>query len=167
MDLQHGALITVLVLAAAWALRGSRPAGIAFIVLALLSPRPLMLPVVGYLLWRQSSLRVPAAVIAVAYVVAVAATGYGDDWVVMLSRSGLDVYAAPLNLAPSRFIGSLWIPIGAALAAWLAWRGRPGFAAVVMNPYLLPHYLLFALLELSGSTQVGTRGDRQQDLEVR
>lgn len=150
IDLQHGALITVLVCVAAWALRGSRLAAIGFLVLALLSPRPLMLPVVAYLLWQQRWLRLPAVALVVAYAVAVAVTGYGDDWIAMLVTSGLDMYGTPLNLSPSRFIGGAWIPLGVALAAVLTWKGRPGFAALAINPYLLPHYLLFALLELPG-----------------
>jgi hypothetical protein len=153
MDLQHGALIMMLVCVAAWALRGSRVAGRAFIALALLSPRPLMLPIAAYLLWRQPSLRLAALLIAVVSVVGVVATGYADDWVGMLLRSGLDMYNTPLNLSPSRFIGSAWLPIGALLAAVLTWRGHPGFAALAINPYVLPHYLLFALLELSKGAQ--------------
>ena len=47
MDLQHGAMITILVCVAAWALRGVRGAAIGFFILALLSPRPLMFPIVG------------------------------------------------------------------------------------------------------------------------
>jgi len=150
IDLQHGALITVLVCVAAWALRGSRIAAIAYLFLALLSPRPLMLPVVAFLLWQQRWLRLPAVALVVAYAVAVAFTGYGDDWIAMLVTSGLDMYGTPLNLSPSRFIGGAWIPLGLTLAAVLTWKGRPGFAALAINPYLLPHYLLFALLELPG-----------------
>ena len=148
MDLQHGALITMLVCAAAWALRGSRVGGLFFIALCFLSPRPLMVPVAVYLLWKQPALRVPTLVIGALSAVGVVATGYAADWVGMLLRSGLDPYSTPLNLSPSRFIGSLWLPIGALLAVILTWRGHPGFAALAINPYVLPHYLLFGLLEL-------------------
>lgn len=150
IDLQHGALITPLVCVAAWGLRGSRAAAFTFLVLALLSPRPLMLPVAAFLLWRQPALRLPAIGLAIAYAIGVALTGYGDDWITMLATSGLDMYGTPLNLSPSRFLGGAWIPIGLLLAALLTWRGHPGFAALVANPYVLPHYLLFALLELPG-----------------
>lgn len=158
MDLQHGALITVLVCVAAWALRGSRTAGVAFLVLTLLSPRPLMLPVAAYLLWRQPALRMQAVLVAAVYGLGVLATGYADDWIGMLVRSSLDMQGTPLNLSPSRFVGSAWIPIGAVFAVWLTLRGHPGFAALAMNPYVLPHYLLFALLELRG----GARSWRQR-----
>lgn len=151
MDVQHGALITPLVLAGAWALRESRPAGIAFIAIALLSPRPLMLPVVAFLLWRQPWLRIPTLVMTVASIVGVLATGYADDWLTVLTSRGLDPYGAPLNLSPTRLIGSWWIPLGLAAAAWLTYRGRPGLAALAMSPYVLPHYLLFGLLGLDAS----------------
>lgn len=149
MDAQHGALITILVLAAAWALRGSRPAGIAFFMLALLSPRPLMIPVVAFLLWRQPLLRMPAVVITVVSAIGVLATGYTDDWLAVLTSRGLDPYSAPFNLSPTRLIGSWWIPLGLGAAAWLTLHGRPGIAALAISPYVLPHYLLFGLLELA------------------
>ena len=165
MDLQHGALITFLVLAAAWGLRGSRVGGIGFIVLTLLSPRPLMLPVAGYLLWRQHSLRLPALGLLVAAALGVTLTGYAGQWVGMLASSGLDMYGTPLNLSPSRFIGSWWIPLGALIAIWLTVRGRPGFAALAINPYVLPHYLLFALLELRPHGQHHPMADGNDETE--
>ncbi len=154
MDMQHGALITVLVLAAAWALRGSLPAGIAFIALALLSPRPLMIPVVAFLLWRQPSMRMPAIVMTVASGFGVLATGYATDWLAVLTSRGLDPYNALLNVSPTRIIGSWWIPLGLVAAAWLTYRGRPGLAALAISPYVLPHYLLFGLLDLDRSRQL-------------
>ena len=155
VDLQHGAMITILVCVAAWALRGSRAAGIAFVILSLLSPRPLMLPIVGFLLWRHPGLRLPTVIIVPVYLLAVLATGYADDWLGMLRRSSLDMYVSPLNLSPSRFIGSAWIPVGLALAAGLVILGKPGLAALAASPYLLPHYLLFALLDLPSSRVAG------------
>ena len=148
MDFQHGALIMPMVLAAAWALRGSRVGGLAFILFTLLSPRPLMLPVAAYLLWRQPSLRLPATALLVANGAVVLLSGYADEWVTMLLTVGTDGIGTPLNLSPSRFIGRAWIPIGVVLATWLAIRGRVGLAALAISPYLLPHYLLFALLDL-------------------
>jgi hypothetical protein len=158
MDVQHGAFITILVAVGAWALRGSRIAGIAFIVLALMSPRPLMLPIAAYVLWQQPSLRVPALVVFVLHGVAVLLTGYGDDWIAMLLSVGTDGITSPFNLSPSRFVGTWWLPIGACLAVFLTWRGHVGFAALAISPYLLPHYLLFALLELDRAAWI--RGGR-------
>lgn len=148
MDLQHGALLTVIVCIAAWALRGSRVAGLAFIVLTLLSPRVLMVPIVAYLLWKQPWLRVPAIAMAVVHSLAVLATGYADDWIVTLLTVGTDQTGTLLNLSPSRFIGGWWLVLGVPLGILLTIRGRVGFAALAASPYVLPHYLLLLLLEL-------------------
>ena len=148
MDLQHGALLTIIVCVAAWALRGSRAAGIAFVVLAVLSPRVLMVPIIVYLLWKRPGLRVPAVVIVVIHSVAVLATGYADEWISSLLASGTEQVGTLLNLSPSRFIGGWWLVAGVPLAIWLTVVGRPGFAALTISPYVLPHYLLLLLLEL-------------------
>ena len=148
MDLQHGALFTIIVFVAAWALRGSRVAGIAFVAIAMLSPRPLMVPIVAYLLWRQPELRIPSAVLFVAHSLAVLATGYAADWASVLFTVGTEQVNTMLNLSPSRFLGGWWIPIGLGLGAWLTYRGRAGLAALAVSPYVLPHYLLLGLLEL-------------------
>lgn len=148
MDLQNGAIITVLVAVAAWALRGSRIAGITFIVLTVISPRPLMLPIAAYLLWKQPWLRLPSIAIFVVHALAVLATGYGDDWVRMLLTVGTDGIDSAFNVSPSRFIGGWWFPIGVVGTVWLIRRGNVGLAALAISPYLLPHYLLFGLLEL-------------------
>ena len=149
MDAQHGALITPIVLAAAWALKGSRTASVAFIVLTLLSPRPLMLPIAAYLLWQQSWLRIPSVALFVVHAAAVLATGYAGDWLAMLFSSGTDPIAGPYNLSPTRFFGAVWLPIGVTLAVFLTWRGRVGLAGLAMSPYVLPHYLLLLLLEIA------------------
>ena len=149
MDAQHGALITPIVLAAAWALKGSRTASVAFIILTLLSPRPLMLPIAAYLLWQQPWLRIPSVALFVAHAAAVLATGYAGDWLAMLSSQGTDPIAGPYNLSPTRFLGALWLPIGVALAVFLTWRGRVGWAGLAISPYVLPHYLLLLLLEIA------------------
>jgi hypothetical protein len=148
MDVQQGALITVITLAAAWALSGSRAASIAFIVLALLSPRPLMIPIAAYLLWSQPWLRLPSLALLVLSGAAVLATGYADEWAHILLFVSGDAFDSPFNLAPSRVIGAAWMPIALAAAALLTWRRHVGLAAVVANPYVLPHYLLLAILEL-------------------
>lgn len=148
MDLQHGALITPIVLAAAWGLRGSRMGSIAFVVLTLLSPRPLMLPIAAFLLWRQPWLRLPALGLFTVHGAGVLLSGYAFDWIQVLLTVGADMVGTLLNLSPSRFIGAWWFPVGAALATWLTYRGRVGLAALAVNPYVLPHYLLFALLDL-------------------
>lgn len=153
MDVQHGALTMPMVLLAAWGLRGSRFGSVGFILFTLLSPRPLMVPVAAYLLWRQPWLRLPALALAAANVAVVLASGYADDWIGMLTSVGTVPTAAPLNLSPSRFLGTWWIPIGFVLALLLTLRGRIGLGALAISPYVLPHYLLFALLDLGRADQ--------------
>lgn len=148
MDIQHGALLTIIVCVAAWALRGSRVAGVAFIAITLLSPRPLMLPIAAYLLWKEPWLRVPSVALFAVHALAVLATGYADDWIIALASVGIDQMGTPLNLSPSRFLGQSWIPIGAMVAVWLTRRHSPWLAALAINPYVLPHYLLFLLIGL-------------------
>jgi hypothetical protein len=148
MDVQHGSFIALILLAAAWALNGSRVAALGFIVLALLSPRPLMLPIAGYLLWKQPWLRLPSLALFIAHAAGVLATGYGDDWVGMLLASGTDGIEGPFNLSPSRLLGRMWLLTGIALAVFLTVRGRVGWAALAISPYVLPHYLLLLLLEI-------------------
>ena len=115
-----------------------------------------MLPIAIYLLWKHTRLRLPSAALFVAHGVAVLATGWADDWIAALLAVGADQVDTLLNLSPSRFIGIWWLPIGAVIGAWLILRGHPGFAAMAVNPYLLPHYLLFGLLELDPAVE----GDR-------
>ena len=59
-DLQLGNVMTFVLLAAAWALRGNRIGALAFIACCLLFPRPFMLPIAVWLLWKQPWLRWPA-----------------------------------------------------------------------------------------------------------
>lgn len=153
MDLQHGAILTVIVLLAAWGLRGQRWAVIGFLLLTVLSPRPLMVPIAFYFLWTQPWVRWPAVAIVVLHAVAVVLTGYAEDWVTMLTSVGTDGVDKPFNLSPSRFVGRWWLLVGVPLAAWLTWRGRVGLAALAISPYLLPHYLLIAVLELRDGRQ--------------
>ena len=161
MDLQHGALLTVIVCVAAWAVRGSMVAGMAFVVMALFSPRALMLPIVLFVLWKNPRLRLPAMGIAVVHSLAVVATGYADDWLSVLLTTGTGQIETLLNLSPSRYLGGWWLLAGVPLAAWLTVRGRIGFAALAISPYVLPHYLLVLLLELNPS-KLGTHDDLAQ-----
>lgn len=146
-DVEAGNVMVFVLLAAAWALRGNTVAIGAFMVLAVVMPRPLMLPVLGWLLWRHSAWRVAFVAIFVAHLAAVLATGWGGEWLSVLLTSG-DEIASPLNLGPSRFIGAAWLVIGLPLAAWLTWHGRLGWASLAVSPYWLPYYLLMPVLEL-------------------
>jgi hypothetical protein len=145
-DVQTGNLMTFVTLAGLLALRGSRAATAAFLVLAVLVPRPLMLPLAAWLLWHRPATRLPFVVFFVAHAVVVVWLGYGQDWLAALTDVNAEL-ANAYNFGPSRFIGEWWIPIGLALAAWLTWRGNLGFASLVISPYWLPYYFLMLVLE--------------------
>lgn len=167
MDLQHGAMLTIIVFFAAWALRQRRWAVVGFLALTVLSPRPLMLPIAIYLVWTQPWARWPAVAIVVVHSIGILLTGYAADWVGMLTAVGTDGVEKAFNLSPSRFLGRAWLILGLPAAAWLTWRGRVGFAALAISPYLLPHYLMFALLELDRNADARRSLPRERPAQVR
>lgn len=147
-DVQTGNVMVFILLAAAWALTGSRLASGAYLILAILIPRPLMLPVAAWLLWKRPEWRLPFAAAFAAHALAVLAIGWGPEWIGTIVAAGRDA-DLPSNVGPSRFIGTLpWLAIGLPLAAWLTWRGRIGLASIAASPYWLPYYLIMPLLEL-------------------
>lgn len=146
-DVDLGNLVTFAFVFAVMALRGSRIGTAAFFAVALLVPRPVMVPVSVWLLWHRPETRLPVAVAAVVSVLGAAATGYLPQWLGVLTSSTGDM-THELNYAPSRIIGSWWIVVGLPLAAVLTWKGRLGWASLAAAPYWLPYYLLFGLLEL-------------------
>jgi hypothetical protein len=146
-DVEAGNLVTFAFALAAWALHGRSWAIGGYLGLLLLVPRPLMLPVAVWLLWRHPEWRGRFAVMFAVHAVAVALSGWGPEWIAALLAS-TDEMTSGLNYGPSRLIGAVWIPIGLAIAAILTWRGRLGLASVAASPYWLPYYFLFALLEL-------------------
>jgi hypothetical protein len=72
--------------------------------------------------------------------------GFGPAWLDALLHATEGVEVA--DFGPAAFIGSLWLPIGLVLAAFLTWRGRLGLASLAASPYWLPQYLLMLLLDL-------------------
>jgi hypothetical protein len=146
-DVETGNIMTFVVVLAVLAVRGSRIAGAAYLLLIILVPRPIQVPVAAWLLWRRPDLRLPFAAAFVLHTVAVFAVGYGNEWIGALLGSGSEL-GGTLNLAPSAVIGWLWIPISVALSVWFFSRGRLGLASVALSPYWLPYYLLMLLLEL-------------------
>jgi len=147
-DVETGNVLVFVVLSAAWALRGN-PVGIgAFLVLTLWFPRPLMLPILAYLLWKQPAWRVPAVALAVVMTLAALASGWAWDWVRLLTTLGAEA-GSPNNLGPTRFLGPWWLLIGVPLAVWLTRRKHLGWASLAVSyPYVLPYYLLMLVLEL-------------------
>jgi hypothetical protein len=130
------------------ALAGRRWAIVGFVVLAALVPRPLMVPVLAWLLWRSGLARVTFAAAAVTVVAAALIQGDLGTWLGRLVSTPANELAAPWNVGPSAIIGAAWIPVGIVLGAWLTYRGRLGLASLAFTPYVIHYYAIFALLEL-------------------
>jgi hypothetical protein len=154
-DVEAGNLMVFVLVVAVWAVSGRGWAIGAFLVLTLLAPRPLMLPVAVWLLWRYPEWRLRFAALFVAHAAAVVLTGWAVPWLGSLVASSSEMGSA-LNYGPSRLIAVAWIPIGLALAAFFTWRRRLGLASLAASPYWLPYYLLMLFLE-APSVQTDTR----------
>jgi len=146
-DVAHANVISFVFVFGYLTLRGSRWAALAYVVLALLVPRPLMLPLLVWIVWKHPEWRMQIGAILLAYALLTLATGEAFSFMASLAH-GTDIIAFNFNWGPSRFIGLWWLVIGVPLAAWLTWRGRIGFAAVAISPYWLGYYLLVLLWEL-------------------
>jgi hypothetical protein len=145
-DVEAGNLLTFVLVAGALALRGN-PLGIGtFLALSLLVPRPLMLPMLAWLMWRHPHWRLPFAGMATAAGLLTLFTGLAGTWLVALLAS-TDEIGSVLNFGPSRLIGLTWLPIGLAAAAALTWRGWLGLASLAASPYWFPYYFLLLLWE--------------------
>jgi hypothetical protein len=164
-DFATGNVMVFVLVLAVFALRGSRWASLGFLAMTLLVPRPLMLPVAAWLLWKRPGVRLPALVLFISHGALVLASGWGQEWVARLLETTSTQVGIHFDVGPSRLLGELWVPIGLALAAVLTWRGRLGFASLAASPYWLPYYLMMPLLEVrswylpapEGRNQGGTR----------
>lgn len=146
-DVTSGSNLIFVVVLAWHALGGGRWAIAGTLLLTLLVPRPLMLPISAWLLWRHPGARLPFAATAIASVVAVAILGQLGPWIIALTTTGPEMIAA-YNIGPSHLVGAWWLPIGLALAGYLTLRGHVGWASVAISPYVLSYYLMVGLLEL-------------------
>ena len=143
-DAVAGGVTTYAFVAGALALRGGRTAALAFFALTALIPRPLMLPLTGWLLWKRPALRIPGIATMGVLTGLAFLTGLMDEWVsTALAQSA----APPFFLAPVAIFGWAYYAIAGPVAVLLARYGRVGFASVVMCNYLLPYYLLMLLWE--------------------
>jgi hypothetical protein len=147
VDVYNGNTMVFVLVAGVGALRGSTFATASYLVLCLLMPRPVMLPLLIWILWRQPKWRLPFAVLVVLGGVAVLATGHGIAWIQSLLRVGDAVAISSREIGPSLVLGRIWVPIGAVLAVILLLRRRVGWASLAASPYWLPQYLLMLLLE--------------------
>lgn len=137
------------------ALRGSRWAAVAYLVLLVLMPRPVQMPLAALILWRDRTLWLPFAGIAAVAVVTTVGSGYTADWLGVLVTIGGDYPSQEFNLSPTRILGPAWLVAGIPLAVWLTIRNHPGWAGLVTTPYLVPQYLLSLVWELGPSRSVG------------
>lgn len=151
LDFATGNIVTLIFLSAAWSLRGSRIATAGFLVLAVLIPRPLMVPIVLWLLWHRPEWRVPFSALVVVHAALVLTTGLGPEWISTTLAVGPEIQTTSWNLSPTRWLGWWWLLLGVPLAAWFTWKGRLGIAGLVASPYIWPYYLLFALQDVSRS----------------
>lgn len=159
-DVNTGNLMIFVLLAAAWAYRGNAIATGIYLALCLLVPRPIMLPLLAWILWQRPAWRLPFLGIAVVVVLTALPTGYLWSWIGSLAQLGPDEIANDFNLSPSRFIGLAWLVVGVPLAAWLTLRRRLGWASLAISPYLLPYYLQMLGLELVEPTAQQPDGER-------
>lgn len=147
-DVYNGNTMAFVLIAALGALQGSRAAGAAYFVMCLLMPRPLMLPVLLWLLWKQPEWRLWFAALVGVSALLVAMTGYGPAWIETLLGVSEAVAQSSRDIGPGNLLAGWWMLIGGVLAVALTLRGQLGWASVAASPYWLPQYLLMPLLEL-------------------
>ncbi len=153
-DAVNGSTLTFVMVSASLALAGSRGATVVYLVFCALMPRPLMLPVLAWLLWQRPESRAWFVAIGAVVLLWSGLTGHLVEWINrLLSTAGSEV-SIVYNFGPSAWIGIWWVPIGLALAAWLTWRGRLGFASVAASPYWFGYYLLMLMLEIAPGGRV-------------
>jgi len=144
-DALNGGVTTFAFVAGWTAVEGSSVGVVAFVLLSVLVPRPLMVSMLVWLAWHRPLARWSIAAGAGGVVVISLAMNQLGPWLQRLAEIGTP---PTFNLAPSAWIGGWWVLLGLPLAAWLTMRGRLGLASLAASPYLLMYYLLFGLLEL-------------------
>lgn len=152
-DVAQGNTVTFVIVAGLLAMRGSRWGALAYFALLILMPRPLMLPLAGWLLWQDRWLWKPVAVLFAAHAVMVLVAGGLEGWVGNVLHHDL---APGITVGPTAIIGRWWLLAGVPLAALLAWRRRFGWAALAISPYVTPQYLLALVWEWGSADGVGT-----------
>jgi len=143
-DVYNGNTMTFVFVAAWHALSGSRTGTYSFLALALLIPRPVMLPVLAWLLWNQRGCIAPFVGMFGVHAVAVLMTGWGTAWIAgEVGNLGRDIVS---DLSPTNLIGVWWYPIAITLSAWMTWRGWLGPASFLATGYWSLHYGLMFLI---------------------
>ena len=145
-DVAQGNTVSLAFIAGILALQGSRPAGLAYLGLLLLVPRPLMAPLAIWLLWHDRSLWRPFAMLFVLHAALVLVSGDALTWLGLMISYDL---APGITIGPSAWLGRLWLLVGIPIAAFAALRGNFGWAGLAMSPYITPQYPLMLLWELA------------------
>lgn len=144
-DAVSGNTVVYAFVAGILALRGHRPAAVVFLAFLVLIPRPFMLPLAAWILWRMSDLRLPALTLFAGHAAAVLMTGYAVPWIASaVSHSA----APPTGLAPVAFFGMWWYLIVAPAIILLTARAHVGWAGLLSSNYLVSGYLLIGLWEV-------------------
>lgn len=145
VDMFTGNFFTFVAVSGYWALRGNRPAAIAFLATCALMPRPVQVPLALWLLWKDRSLIWWAAGMAGVTLAVLLVSGYTVPWAEALLGVGAEWPSRDWDLGPTRFIGTAWLVVGVPLAVWLGLKGRVGWAGLAMSPYLAPQYFMALL----------------------
>lgn len=147
-DLQVGNITTLMAVLGYLSVQGRGWAQAGFLVIALLIPRPLMLPVALWIAWRRRAWWPWLIAAGVLYVAATWATGWLEEWIAVL-RSVSAGLEGKTFLGWQRWLGSWWWTVAVPLAIVLMWRGRLGLASIAISPHIVPYYWIFLLLEAS------------------
>jgi hypothetical protein len=148
-DFANGNVLTVIFLAAVWAMRGSTVGTFAFFTFALLRPMPLLAPMCLWLVVNRPEWRLRVAAMFVIHVGLVVWTGLGDEWVGTLLSGGSELQTSGYNLGPTRWLGYWWLVGGIPLGLWLYTKGRVGWAGLAISPYIWSYYLFWLLPEVN------------------
>ena len=154
------ALAVLSVQGRAWAQAG-------YLAIAVLIPRPLMLPVALWIVWQRRAWWPWLLVVGILYVAATWATGWLEEWIGVL-RSVSAGLEGKTFFGWQRWIGSWWWAVAVPLAAVLMWGRRPGLASIAIGPHIVPHYWLFLMLEARPipATRTATHGTVEQSIRV-
>ena len=147
-DVYNGNTMVFVMVAAVGAFTRSPTATGLYLALCLLMPRPLMLPLLAWILWQQPAWRVRFAVMVVVNAALVIASGHAADWFDALRGVQEAVGTSSRDIGPANLIGIWWIPLGALAGIILTLRGHVGWASLAASPYWLPQYLLMLMLEV-------------------
>lgn len=145
LDWVLGNTVTFTFVFAAVAVSGSRWGTWGFLIMCALFPRPFMLPVAAWLVWRHPEWRAPAVAVAGVALLSNLATGQMDEYIAML-RTWSSIEFDRYFFSPVA-IGPLWLPLALAVTAIAVWKDRPGIAAMTIQPYIGFKYAMFLLLE--------------------